>query len=324
MTHTPSSTAPSSTSLWPAASQSASLREIRQQLLQQASPALDNLPSPWMAQWPTAWSWIAAWVVEQKITASGIPVIGIHGGQGSGKSTLSQALASLLQQTYGWNTVIVSIDDLYLGHQQRQDLARTVHPLLATRGVPGTHDHQMGIDLFTQLRQLKSEESLKIPRFDKVSDDRLPESSWHQINGPVDLILFEGWCVGCLPTSEAELEQPINDLEANEDTDQRWRTEVNNALSNEYKVWFGMMDHLIMLKVPGMEAVFNWRKQQEEENRKQTLGDQDRSMNDEALARFIQHYERLTRHALRDLPTHSDLVIGLNQQHQVSGIELPA
>lgn len=310
--------------LWPEGARTASIQHIQQHLLTHASPSLDTLPALWLEQWPSVWSWVAAWVAEQKRTASGIPVIGIHGGQGSGKSTLSQALANLFQQAYQWNTVIVSIDDLYLGHEERQTLSRNVHPLLATRGVPGTHDHQLGIDLFSRLQKLGKGETLSIPRFDKVSDDRLPEASWHQVTGPVDLVLFEGWCVGCAATSSDELDAPMNTLEANEDSDKRWRTEVNNALSNDYKVWFGMMDHLIMLKVPNMEAVFNWRKQQEEENRKNALGEHDRSMDDAALARFIQHYERLTRNALRDLPKHSDLVLELNQQHAVSGIDLPA
>ena len=310
--------------LWPDTRCTPSLTAFQQQLLPHATTALEHLPAPWLSQWSSVWSWVAAWVAEQKHTTSGIPVIGIHGGQGSGKSTLSQALACVFREAYQWNTVVVSIDDLYLGHQDRLDLAQQSHPLLATRGVPGTHDHQLGMALFTQLQQLKQGETLAIPRFDKVSDDRLPESGWHQVHGPVDLILFEGWCVGCQAVAPEELEQPINSLEAREDADKRWRTEVNNALSNDYKIWFGMMDHLIMLQVPGMDAVFNWRKQQEADNRKHAKGDQDRSMDDAALARFIQHYERLTRNALRDLPQQADLVLALNQQHAVSGIELPA
>lgn len=309
--------------LWPDSASREAMHAIRQKLLGCRSPALKTMPDAWLEQWEPVWSWVAAWAVQQKQQLPGIPIIGIHGGQGSGKSTLSRALSNLFRQAYGWNIAVVSIDDIYLTHQERQTLSQDIHPLLATRGVPGTHDHTLGQSLFQQLRQLEPGDTLHMPRFDKVSDDRLPETHWHQITGPVDLILFEGWCVGCQAVPEEQLLDPINTLESTEDSDKLWRTQVNHALSHDYKDWFSMIDSLIMLKVPGMEAVFNWRKQQEQENRQNTEGNTDRSMDDAALSRFIQHYERLTRNALRDLPEHADLVLQLNNQHAVSRIELP-
>lgn len=307
---------------WPDNHQPPSLLAIRQQLLE-ASQTLST-PDDWRAQYQDVWSYVAAWVAQQTQSHAHTPIIGVHGGQGSGKSTLSQALADIYRQVFQWNTVIVSIDDLYLGHQERQTLGQSQHPLLATRGVPGTHDVILGQTLFKQLQQLAPGATLTIPRFDKVSDDRLPPDQWHTVTGPVDLILFEGWCVGCEAVPESQLESPINDLEAHEDADQRWRKGVNRALAQEYQPWFQQLDHLIMLKVPGMDAVFQWRRQQEQENRQNTLGQADRSMDDAALRRFIQHYERLTRNALQDLPDKADLVLELNNQHAVSRITLPA
>ncbi len=310
--------------LWPTSSDTAiadNHTRIRQTLLGNRSPALNDCPDAWLTQWEDVWSHLAAWVVSEKQAIGGIPVFGIHGGQGSGKSTLSHALSALFRKAYGWNTVVVSIDDLYLGHTERQHLGNTVHPLLATRGVPGTHDHELGLELFKQLRQLEPGASLAIPKFDKVSDDRLPESLWHSITGPVDLIVFEGWCVGSLPVDAAELQAPINTLEQEEDANGLWRTQVNQALSNDYQRWFEAIDRLIMLKVPNMESVMNWRSQQEAENRRNTQGQDDRGMDHAALTRFIQHYERLTRNALRDLPERADLVLSLNSQHAVCGIE---
>tara|TARA_R110001592_G_scaffold155250_7_gene384968 strand:+ start:525 stop:1451 length:927 start_codon:yes stop_codon:yes gene_type:complete len=282
--------------------------------------ALKSLPEPWLKQWPDVWLPVATWVAQQKNTLGGVPVIGIHGGQGSGKSTLSQALASLYKAALGWNCAIVSIDDLYLGHDERKALGQSIHPLLATRGVPGTHDSALGRQLFADLKQLEPGQCLTIPAFDKVSDDRLPESNWHQIVGPVDLILFEGWCVGCHAVADSQLDEPANQLEATEDPDGHWRRWVNQRLASDYADWFAMMDRLIMLKVPGMQAVLNWRGQQEVENRKHARGDHDRGLDHAGLVRFIQHYQRLTENALRDLPEHADLVLELNNQHAVNHI----
>ena len=99
-------------------------------------------------------------------------VVGINGCQGSGKSTLADFLQQFLEYQ-GLSVASLSIDDLYLTRAQRQQLAKTVHPLLQTRGVPGTHDTAMGIALIDQLRQLSKGEQLRLPRFDKASDDRL-------------------------------------------------------------------------------------------------------------------------------------------------------
>lgn len=287
-------------------------------------PTANTIPKGWLAQWEDVWCPLAAHIatlVSPKLSsASHAPIIGIHGGQGSGKSTLSLALKEIYQKAYGWNVVVVSIDDLYLTHAERQTLGQNVHPLLITRGVPGTHNTKLGISLFTQLRALSEGESCKIPAFDKASDDRLPESQWHNIHGPVDLILFEGWCVGCQPVDIDALVTPVNDLEANEDTNAQWRTWVNDQLATTYTDWFATMDYLIMLKVPDMAAVQRWRSEQEKGNRSNTQGSTDRSLDDAGIARFIQHYERLTKQALTTLPEIANLILEINPAHRVSAI----
>jgi len=279
--------------------------------------ALNELPTPWLDQWHTVWLPVASWIAQQKLDVGGVPVFGIHGGQGSGKSTLSQALAKLYKAALGWNVAIVSIDDLYLPHQDRQKLASNVHPLLATRGVPGTHDVQLGMSIFSKLKSLEPGQTLAIPAFDKASDDRLPEDQWHLYHGPVDLVLFEGWCVGCQSVDSKELLAPVNDLEAREDTEGEWRSWVNQQLAGDYQQWFGMLDRLIMLKVPGMNSVLEWRSQQEAENKLNAKGSADRSFDQAGLVRFIQHYQRLTENALRDMPERADLVLELNSAHAV-------
>lgn len=285
-----------------------------------AAPTSNTIPEGWLTQWQEAWYPLAAHIAHIVSTATSAPIIGIHGGQGSGKSTLSQALKEIYQKAFGWKVVVVSIDDLYLTHAERQELGRKVHPLLVTRGVPGTHNAQLGITLFQQLRDLKASQTCKIPAFDKASDDRLPESQWHMIEGPVDLILFEGWCVGCQAVSSETLKTPINELEAKEDINGQWRTWVNEQLAGTYKDWFAMMDYLIMLKVPDMAAVQRWRSEQEKGNRSNAQGSTDRSLDDAGIVRFIQHYERLTKQALTTLPDLANLILDINSAHQVAAI----
>ena len=300
---------------WPATDRTVLAR------LQQHSQALP-VPDAWCQQLDSVWLPLAAWLAEQVKAAATAPIIGIHGGQGSGKSTLSRALAHWYQCSFGWNVIVVSIDDLYLGHADRQRLAVEVHPLLQTRGVPGTHDHKRGQQLLQQLRALKSGQTLHYPAFDKTSDDRLPESAWHQVTGPVDAVLFEGWCVGCPPQSPDQLTVPVNTLEQQEDPNGHWRHWVNQQLTDHYQNWFAQLDHLIMLKVPDMGAVHRWRRQQERENSQQAQKDRpDRSLNEPALLRFIQHYQRLTEHALHTIPALADLVLELDAQHQVSRVQ---
>lgn len=284
------------------------------------APREDSVPAAWYSQWSDVWLPLSSWLAGYVRQSAQVPIIGIHGGQGSGKSTLSIALRDLYQRAFGWNTVVVSLDDLYLSHADRQRLAETIHPLLATRGVPGTHEATTGISLFSQLRALQAGEHLSFPAFDKASDDRLEESAWHRISGPVDLILFEGWCVGCSAVTDEQLAQPVNTLEEQEDADGRWRRYVNAQLAGVYHDWFAMMDELIMLKVPDMSAVLRWRTQQEAGNRASTTATTDRSMDSAALSRFIQHYERLTRQALKSLPRQATLILEISQSHQVASI----
>lgn len=286
-----------------------------------SAPNASRTPSGWLAQWQDVWCPLAAHIatlVQRNQTKP--PIIGVHGGQGSGKSTLSLALKEVYQAAFGWNVVIVSIDDLYLTHAERQALGQEVHPLLVTRGVPGTHNAQLGMNLFNQLQTLKQGEQCRIPAFDKASDDRLPETQWHLIEGPVDLILFEGWCVGCQPVEVTQLRSPVNELEANEDSDGQWRTWVNDQLANTYSDWFAMLDYLIMLKVPDMAAVQRWRSEQEKGNRSSAQGNTDRSLDEAGIARFIQHYERLTKQALTALPEIANLILEINPAHRVSAI----
>lgn len=287
-----------------------------------ANQVWSDMPSAWQQQISDCWlplaNHVAHFSVKYMKEHQQPAVIGIHGGQGSGKSTLCRALAELYRQALDWKVAVISIDDLYLTKDQRQQLAQDIHPLLSTRGVPGTHDVTAGIELFEQLRALATNKYLSYPAFDKVRDDRCPAENWHGISGPIDLILFEGWCVGCKPAAEAELHTAINSLEQSEDSDGQWRYWVNQQLALNYQHWFDQIDCLLMLKVPGIDSVNQWRTQQEADNVKASPGSH--GMTEAEIKRFVQHYQRLTERALKEMPGYADLVLELNNLHQVSSV----
>jgi D-glycerate 3-kinase len=247
-------------------------------------------------------------------------IVGINGAQGAGKSTLCRLLQIVLEQGFDQKVVSISIDDLYLTHAERCQLAEQKHPLLATRGVPGTHDVSLGLRLLSNFRH---RQTIQMPVFDKATDDRRQQKDWRQVTGPFDLVLFEGWCVGARAETEETLAVPINILEREEDPDVSWRRYVNQKLNGDYRQLFAEIDFLVMLKVPDMESVMQWRGLQE---RKLALASgqqkEDKIMDAAALQRFIMHYERLTRNMLNEMPDRADLVLELSPEHQIDGVRI--
>ncbi|ATE67147.1 kinase [Rhizorhabdus dicambivorans] len=236
-------------------------------------------------------------------------VLGICGAQGSGKSTLSDALAGHMRAA-GVPTSVLSIDDLYRTHAERAALARDVHPLFAVRGVPGTHDVGLGLDI---LDTLASGLPARLPRFDKAQDDRAPEADWDEAPADTRLLILEGWCVGARPQADDALAEPVNDLERLEDGAGRWRRTVNRALAGDYQALFGRIDMLVLLAAPGFEAVRDWRIEQEHGLARGAAPGASGVMSDAEVERFIRFYERLTRHILDEMPGRANLVIRLRK-----------
>ena len=240
-------------------------------------------------------------------------IIGINGAQGSGKTTLALFLANWLRHELGLSVASLSLDDLYLSKHERRQLAEQQHPLLQTRGVPGTHDVELGMRLLTALTESGPKHVVVLPRFDKACDDRLEPSDARRVDAPVDVVLFEGWCVGANAQPDADLDFPVNALEAEEDADGDWRKFVNEKLKDEYLALFERLDALIMLRVPSFDKVLEWRELQEQKLRTATAA----GMTSAQLRRFVMHFERLTRHMLEDMPGYADSVIDIDDSHRM-------
>lgn len=242
-------------------------------------------------------------------------VVGIAGSQGSGKSTLARKIETILLAR-GLRVATLSIDDLYLPRAERQRLATEVHPLLAVRGVPGTHDVALGHAVFEACSRPGS---VSLPRFAKEMDDRLPFERWGSAEGPLDILLFEGWCVGAGPQDEVELEQPVNALERERDGDGRWRRWVNLRLATDYARLFARIDWQIFLAAPSFDVVAGWRREQEQDLRRRLAASGESiegTMDDVQIDRFVEFYQRITEHMLDDMPRRADLTILLDHQRR--------
>lgn len=243
-------------------------------------------------------------------------VLGICGAQGSGKTTLARKLVAAAGQS-GLAAAALSLDDLYLLRSERMALARDVHPLFATRGPPGTHDLALGLSV---LAHLAAGEDTPLPVFDKARDDRAPRSEWFRAPPRCQLLVFEGWCVGALPQDESELATPVNDLERDEDPAGVWRRHANAALAGPYQALFARVDRLVLLAAPDFGVVRDWRLQQEDELRRHGGDRPGRYMEAPAIARFIAHYERITRHILREMPGRADIVATLDSARCINSL----
>jgi D-glycerate 3-kinase len=241
---------------------------------------------------------------------------GLSGLQGSGKSTFAIQLANAANAR-GIATQILSLDDFYLGRRARLQLARAVHPLLATRGVPGTHDIGLLMRSLDALGAASPRHPARLPRFDKGRDTRLAPSRWRRVDAAPALVILEGWCVGVPAQAAAALRTPLNALERHEDRNAHWRRWVNAQLAGDYARLWARLDTLIVLQAPGFAVVSRWRDEQEHALR---LRAAPHAMDAAALRRFLMHYERLSRHALATLPARADIRLLLGRNRNVRGI----
>ncbi|MGY4516801.1 hypothetical protein [Lysobacter sp. HA18] len=233
----------------------------------------------------------------------------IAGLQGSGKSTLAARMVDLAASR-GLRVVALSLDDFYLDRPQRLALARDVHPLLATRGPPGTHDVELMIETLDALR---GDYAVRVPRFDKLTDRRLSEIDWLHVDR-CDLAIVEGWCLKVPAEDATTLAMPLNAVERDEDADGAWRTYCNHALGRDYPKLWSRLPNLLWLAPPCFDVVPEWRWQQECALRdaRPDVGGMSRS----EIDRFVQLFERTSRRAIATLPSIAQHVVHLDAQRR--------
>ena len=276
--------------------------------------AAHGLPESFRKTAANVYEPLAAWLRGKLLRGTPF-LLGINGAQGTGKSTLAAYLALAFGESGEQCVAILSIDDFYLTKAERKALSQTVHPLLSTRGVPGTHDIPMLRECLDGLRGLGMNEQYRLPRFDKAIDDRADEASWPAVTGPVDVIILEGWCVGSIAQPDDELDTPVNALERTEDPDGRWRRYVNECLRSDYAAIFAELDALVFLQAPDFEAILRWRVEQERKLAASAGPDAEGLMNERQVADFIRYFERITRDNLHTVGSNADIVLELDEYH---------
>ncbi|XP_039812333.1 D-glycerate 3-kinase, chloroplastic-like isoform X3 [Panicum virgatum] len=183
-------------------------------------------------------------------------VIGVSAPQGSGKTTLVFTLDYLFRVA-GRNSTTLSIDDFYLTAKEQNEL-RDRNPgnaLLELRGNAGSHDLQFSVETLESLTKLTKEGmKMKVPRYDKSAfggrGDRADPSVWPDVEGPLEVILFEGWMLGFKPLPNEVVKAVDPQLEV-----------VNKNLEAYYNAWDRFIESWIVIKIREPNCVFQWRLQ---------------------------------------------------------------
>ncbi len=243
--------------------------------------------------------------------------VGLAGGQGTGKTTVSSIIKIILEKYFRLKVFKISIDDFYKTRKERLKLSNKVHPMLMTRGVPGTHDIQMMLNFFKKVKS-KNFKKMKIPNFNKAVDDRFPKKNWYYINEKPDVIIFEGWCVGAKSELNKTLKRPINSLEKVNDQKLIWRKYVNKQLKTKYKDLYSQLNCMIYLKAKNFSLLQKWRLKQEYKlwlNTKKSSNHKIMSKGD--VINFMQTYQRVTENMFKRMPKYASIILNLNSNHQI-------
>ena len=243
--------------------------------------------------------------------------VGLAGGQGTGKTTISSLIRIILTKYFKLNVFRISIDDFYKTRKERINLSKRVHPMLLTRGVPGTHDIDMMLNFFRKSKSKKFKR-LKLPTFNKAIDDRFSKKRWYDLKKRPDVIIFEGWCVGAKAEKNSSLSKTINFMEKTKDQKQVWRKYVNQQLKSKYKNLYSQLNCLIYLKAKNFSLLQKWRLKQE---RKLWISSKKNSklkiMSKGDVINFMQTYQRITQNMFRYMPKYASIIFNLNNNHQI-------
>ena len=244
-------------------------------------------------------------------------LVGLAGGQGTGKTTISSIIKIILEKYFKLKVFKISIDDFYKTRKERLNLSKKIHPMLMTRGVPGTHDVQMMLNFFKKVKS-KNFKKIELPNFNKEIDDRAPKKNWYNIKEKPDVIIFEGWCVGAKAELSKTLKKSINSLEKADDQKLTWRKYVNQQLKTNYKKLYSNLNCMIYLKAKNFGLLQKWRLKQEHKlwlNKKRLSSNKIMSRGD--VINFMQTYQRITENMFKKMPKYASIVLNLNSNHQI-------
>ena len=256
--------------------------------------------------------------ISKKVNNKQPYFVGLAGGQGTGKTTISSLLEIILRKYFKLNVFKISIDDFYRTRKERFSLSKKVHPLLMTRGVPGTHDIKIMLDFFRKSKTKKFK-SFKLPKFNKAIDDRCKKNQWYTIKKRPDVIIFEGWCVGARAEKNSTIKKSINSLEKANDAQLIWRNYVNKQLKTKYKKLYDQLDCLVYLKAKNFSLLQKWRLIQE---KKLWLKNKNKKTNNKIMSKgdvinFMQTYQRVTQNMFKFAPSYASVILNLNSNHQI-------
>lgn len=127
----------------------------------------------------------------------------ISGSQGIGKTTILEILNKNFYKFFGKKILTLSLDDFYYDKDQRDKLSKNIHPLLITRGVPGTHNITKILNVIEKFNESKY--PIKVPIFNKLKDSRSRKQ--RIIYKKTDIIILEGWCCGSPPINKKYLQK---------------------------------------------------------------------------------------------------------------------
>ena len=263
---------------------------------------------------------VCFWIAKK--TNKKVPlIIGLAGGQGTGKTTITSIITIILKKYFKLDIFKISIDDFYKTRKQRTLLSKNKHSLLMTRGVPGTHDIDIMLNFFKKIK-VKKFKILKLPKFNKAVDDRYSKSLWYKIQSKPDVVILEGWCVGARSQNFTELKKPINSLEKAHDQNFKWRQYVNYQLKTKYKKLFNQLDCLLFLKAKNFSLLRRWRLKQEKKlwlksKNKKNL----KIMNKSEVKNFMDTYQRITQQMFKDMSKYSSIVMNLNNNQEIKNIK---
>ena len=259
---------------------------------------------------------ISFWIAK-KVDKKRSYIVGLSGGQGSGKTTISSIISIILRKYFKLNVFVISIDDFYKTRKERFLLSKKIHPSLMTRGVPGTHDINMMLNFFKQAKSRKFKR-LRLPTFNKAIDDRFGKKYWYDLRDKPDVIILEGWCVGARSEKNMTLKKSLNYLEKTNDQKLIWRKYVNQQLKSKYKKLYSQLNCLIYLKAKNFSLLQKWRLKQEHKLwLKNKNNSKNKIMSKDEVIKFMQTYQRITQNMFKNMPKYASIILNLNSNHQI-------